>query len=173
MKKALVVLLILCATAFSQDKKSDFGFGTMTANAGLSFSGFGFGYGATFEFGLTEKFGAQAGVTLNSWENGSVKWSITPIDLWGTYHTATPIGFGDAGYYMAGVSFVTFSVEDGNNEESESAVLFGLGYGATQKINDSLDLYFEARYRLGTLEAGAYKAVVTWYSVGAGISYSL
>ena len=41
MKKTLLVLLIICTAAFSQEK-SDFGFGTMTANAGLSFSGLGF-----------------------------------------------------------------------------------------------------------------------------------
>ncbi len=145
----------------------------MTANAGLSFSAFGFGYGASFEFGLTDKIGAQAGVTINSWENGAAKWSITPIDLWGTYHT-DPIGFGDTGYYMAGVSFVNFSVEEtGKKDESATATLIGLGYGGTKKINDMLDLFFEARYRLGVLEAGSAKAAIAWYSLGAGISYSL
>ena len=130
------------------------------------------GYGASFEFGLTEKIGVQAGFTLNNYETGTQKWSITPIDLWGTYHTA-PMGFGDTGYYMAGVSLVTFKVEDGAKDDSATATLFGLGYGGTQKINDMLDLYFEARYRIGVLEAGSYKLTIAWYVIGAGISYTL
>lgn len=171
MKKTLLTLLVLCTAAFSQGK-SDFGSGSMIANAGLSFSGLGLGYGATFEFGITDKIGAQAGFSLNSHETGNQSWSMTPIDLWATYHTDA-IGFGDAGYYMAGVSLVNFEVEVGNASEDATATFFGFGYGATQKINDSMDVYFEGRYRLGTFETDSYELVVAWYSIGAGISYKL
>jgi hypothetical protein len=172
MKKTLVALLVLCTAVFSQDKKSDFGTGSMIANAGLSFSAFGLGYGGTFEFGLTDNIGVQAGFSLNSYETGNQTWSMSPIDVWGTYHTDA-IGFGDEGYYMAGVSFVVFDVEVGASSEDATGTFIGFGYGATKEINKSLDFYFEGRYRLGTFETDTYSLTAAWYSIGAGISYSL
>lgn len=171
MKKVLLSLVLLFSLS-AQDLEK-IGTGTMRAGVNVSMSGLGFGFGGNFEFGITDQIGAQINLATNSYESGTQKWSFVPIDIWGTYHTKA-MSFGDGAYYMAGVTFTTFTVENTNvKDESDSGLFFGLGYGTLFKLGDKLTGFGEARYRLGTFETKSYKLTVAWYSIAAGVTYDL
>lgn len=166
MKK--ILLAVVLVFALSAQNLEKIGSGTMRAGLNASMSGLGFGFGGSFEFGLTDEIGVQLNIATNSYEAGLDTWDILPIDLYGTYHTKA-FSFGDGGYYMAGVSLVNMSV----NDESDSGIFFGLGYGTLFDLGDKLTGFGEARYRIGTFEVGNFSFTAAWYSIAAGVTYDL
>lgn len=171
MKKFSIILFV---ALICQLPAQDFGPGKMIAGANLGLSALGFGFGANFEFGLSEKLGVQGNFNYNSYDNGAVKWTITPIDVWVTFHT-TPFGnIGDESYYFGGPSIVMLSAESsGSKSETDSGFAFGAGYGTKFKLNDNMNFFAELRYRFASFKTTSYTLALAWYSVYGGVQFSL
>ena len=177
MKKIVTVLLVLFLSSplLGQNGYS-FGSGSMVIGGNAGISALGFGFGGSFEFGFSKTWGIQANYNINSYDVAGGKWSIAPLDLWATYHNEKPFGgFGDASYYMGGVSIASLSFEPANGKESKgTGTLFGFGYGTIFNMSSNLNAYVELRYRLGSLEDDANnKLIISWYSAYAGVTFSL
>jgi opacity protein-like surface antigen len=171
MKKFTSILLF--AVIF-QLSAQEFSAGKMIAGANVGMSAFGFGFGGNFEFGFSNTLGVQGNFNYNSYDAGTVKWTITPIDIWLTYHTTPFANIGDESYYFGGPSLVLFSAENSSGKsEAESGIAFGAGYGTKFNLNENMNLYAELRYRLASFKTPSYQLVMSWYSIYGGIQFSL
>lgn len=169
MKKLSVLIVVLLAVALSGNVFGQtFKAGAMLPSVALKFGGLGLGYGVGFEYGITDKIGAKASFELSSYESGFQEWSLTPIDIVGTYQ------WDDTKYGLLGATLTTFSVS-GTGIEDESASSFGLvvGGGYRYDISGKLSANFEGRYRLISLESDSYKLTVAWYTIGVDLVYAL
>lgn len=166
--KKLVALALLVMLATAVQTNAQMKAGSMRPALELNFGGLGLGYGASFEYGITDKISARASANISSYKTGGDEWSLIPIDAVGVYNVD------DSKYAMLGVTWTTFSV-DPSSGKKESSSSFGVvaGGGYRYKLNDKISVNGEGKYRVITLESGAYKLSVAWYTVGAGFSYAL
>lgn len=182
MKKGLLLFIVLLLPIFATAQENKyFSAGKMVATAGAGFSGLGLGFGAGFEYGITDKLGIFPAYTRHSYESGTQTWGFNAFDIWGTWHDKS-IGnmFGNSdkvdAYFMAGVTFVSFAVENSvanSKEETSSNIGFGGGAGGRYHFSDKLSMYGEGRYRFATFETDSYKLALAWYSINFGISYAI
>lgn len=181
MKKLILILTIAVLPMFAQAQMQPgnvyFDGGKMVGGAGFNLSGLGTGLGLNFEYGFNKKFGVMPALNIQNYSAGTVDWSFTVIDIWGTYHRKVNAGFIEKwlgeenfdSFAMAGPTFVSF---DAGNESS-SKIAFGAGAGGRYYLTDKISVLGEGRYRFASFKTDTYQLSVAWYSIGVGVQYAI
>ncbi len=178
MKKLIVIIAILSLGVLTA--QSQIGRGKMIAGGGFGLSALGMGATGNFEYGLSDKMGVMLSVGAQSYNSSGYDWSFIPVDVWVTYHsdkfkTGILKNFEDIDMFiMGGVTMTSYNYSNSSTDESSSSIAIGFGSGFRKPLKDKISVFGEGRYRLASFEyTGGAKLSVFWYSITAGISYTI
>lgn len=141
--------------------------GDMVLSLGAGLSDISLGFNGSFQFNVTNKIAVHPSANYNTYGGGS----LLSFDLWGGYHGLNKIPYLNASaegkenvdaYLMLGPTF--FSGDD------NSGFAFGAGGGARYFFNSRMAFSLEGKYRMILGDSYSH---VTWYEIGAGLSFAL